>query len=57
MDTMPLDTIERRGMEYLLQVQSIMKKVIENEPIPSLIIDASLDEESIFEKIITFIKD
>ncbi|BCD60461.1 MULTISPECIES: dTMP kinase [unclassified Nitratiruptor] len=57
MDALPLDSIEQRGVQYLLHVQSIMKQIIENEPIPSLIIDASLDEETIFHKILTFIKE
>ncbi|BAF69931.1 dTMP kinase [Nitratiruptor sp. SB155-2] len=57
MDALPLDSIEQRGIEYLMQVQSIMKKVIQSEPIPSLILDASLDEEVIFQTILTFIKE
>ena len=53
----PLDTIEERGVEYLLEVQAIMKDLLSRYPLPSLIIDATRPKEEIFHDILAFIKD
>ena len=49
------DGIELRGIDYLLKIQSRMKKIITELNIPSLIIDASEDKEQIAQKIKDFI--
>ncbi|WP_200762289.1 dTMP kinase [Nitrosophilus alvini] len=56
MHTEKLDTIEARGVEYLLKVQEIMKKTILKTGIEHLFIDASLDKETINHKISDFIE-
>lgn len=56
MDIKKLDSIEKRGVDYLLRVQMIMEEVIKNLSIPYIIIDASLQKEEINKKIVDFIK-
>jgi dTMP kinase len=51
------DKIEKRGVEYLLRVQEYMIESVERMNINSLIIDASLDIETIHNKIEGFIDD
>jgi len=51
-----LDTIEKRGINYLLNVQKIMKKTIKKTGYPYLIVDASLNVDEINKKIVDFIK-
>jgi len=57
MPSQELDTIEKRGVEYLLKVQMIMKELVENSSLPYLIIDASLPKQKIFHDIVDFIKE
>ncbi len=57
MPNQELDTIEKRGVEYLLKVQMIMKELVENSSLPYLIIDASLPKQKIFHDIVDFIKE
>ncbi len=57
MDRYPLDSIERRGIPYLLEVQKIMKEVVEHSQAQILILDASQPKERLFKKIIDFIKE
>ena len=57
MPTQELDTIEKRGVEYLLKVQMIMKELVESSSLPYLIIDASLPKQKIFHDIVDFIKE
>ena len=56
-DNFSQDNIEKRGLDYLLEVQDIMKKLVISSKIAYLIIDASQDRESITKKIVRFIKD
>lgn len=56
MDVKELDSIEKRGVEYLLKVQDVMEKAIKKTKISHIIIDASLDKNTINKKIIDFIK-
>ena len=49
------DVIEQRGVSYLLQIQAIMREILEKLSIPFLEVDASLDRESIYQKIEEFI--
>ena len=56
MHTKELDSIENRGVDYLLKVQEIMEKVIKKVSIPYITIDASLEKEIINKKIVEFIK-
>ncbi|WP_187648380.1 dTMP kinase [Nitrosophilus labii] len=51
-----LDSIEKRGIEYLLEVQKIMEETIKKLSIQYLLIDAKLTIEEINEKIVDFIK-
>jgi dTMP kinase len=51
------DGIELRGIDYILEIQSRMKKIITELDIPSLIIDASEDKEQIAKKIEDFINE
>ncbi len=53
----PLDSIEQRGSEYLLKIQDIMKNLVRQSGIDALIVDASLDKNEIFHKILAFLKD
>lgn len=53
----PLDSIEKRGIQYLLKIQNIMKDLVQTSGIDALIVDASLDKEEIFHKILAFLKD
>lgn len=50
------DAIEARGLEYLMRVQSFMREACEACGVPTLIIDASWQIETISEKIENFIK-
>jgi len=50
--TMKLDSIEKRGLEYLLEVQDIMKDIIISLNVPHLFVDAT-DDIDIVNKIIT----
>ncbi len=52
-----LDTIEQRGIEYLLEVQNIMKRLIEESSYPYLIVDASLPKQKILHDIVEFAKE
>ena len=52
-----LDTIEQRGIEYLLEVQNIMKRLIEESSYPYLIVDASLPKQKILHDIVEFVKE
>lgn len=56
MDVKELDSIEKRGIEYLLKVQDVMEKAIKKTKISHIIIDAGLDKNTINKKIIDFIK-
>lgn len=49
------DKIEQRGIEYLLQIQDNISKAIDVLQIDSITIDASLDENTISQKIQKFI--
>jgi len=49
------DMIEKRGIEYLLKVQSLMKEVLEKLEINHIIIDASKSKEDIHKEIALFI--
>lgn len=51
-----LDTIEHRGLEYLMRVQEYMKKSIEALDIPHLFIDATDDRESIHQTIDQYLR-
>ncbi len=53
----PLDNIEQRGINYLLEVQKIMKNLVIHSKIAYLILDAAEPQEKIFEKIVQFIKE
>ena len=53
----PLDSIEQRGSEYLLKIQDIMKNLVRQSGTNALIVDASLDKNEIFHKILAFLKD
>ncbi len=57
MPSKELDTIEQRGIEYLLEVQNIMKRLVEESPYPYLILDASLPKQKIFHDIVEFLKE
>ena len=57
MPSKELDTIEQRGIEYLLEVQNIMKKLVEESSYPYLILDASLPKQKIFHDIVEFLKE
>ncbi len=57
MPSQELDTIEKRGVEYLLKVQMMMKELVENSSLPYLIIDASLPKQKIFHDIVEFLKE
>ncbi|BCD62174.1 dTMP kinase [Nitratiruptor sp. YY08-26] len=57
LSTQPLDNIEQRGIEYLLEVQEIMKNLVIHSKIAYLILDATASKEKIFEKIVQFIKE
>ena len=50
-----LDSIEQRGVDYLLKVQNIMLNSLKKLDIPYITVDASKDTESIYRKIINFI--
>jgi len=50
------DMIEKRGIEYLLKVQDLMKEVLEKLEINHITIDASLEVKEIHKKIKKFIK-
>ena len=54
--TQELDTIEERGLEYLMRVQEYMKKSIEALGIPHLFIDATDDRESIHQMIDDYLR-
>ncbi len=49
------DMIEKRGIEYLLRVQELMKEVLKKLEINHIIIDASCEIDEIHEKIKGFI--
>jgi len=51
------DTIESRGVSYLLLIQAIMRDLLQNLGISYLEVDARLDRESIYQKIEEFIYD
>lgn len=51
-----LDSIEKRGIKYLLDVQDSMQKALEICNCNYIIIDASLKKEEIFKKIVNYIK-
>ena len=51
-----LDNIENRGIKYLLDIQECMKNLIKKLEIPHIDIDASIEQKSINEKIIAFIR-
>jgi len=51
------DNIEKRGIEYLLEVQNLMKKVLESLHVKYLIIDASNSIETIYKQIEEYIYD
>ncbi len=57
MDKAPLDSIEERGIHYLLQVQDIMKSLLPTLHIPYVVIDATQKKEKIFDNILHIIKD
>ncbi len=51
------DSIESRGVSYLLQIQAIMRELLHGLGIAYLEVDARLDRESIYAKIEEFIYD
>ena len=53
----PLDNIEQRGLQYLLDVQEIMQNLIIHSKIAHLIIDGAKPIQEIHNKIVAFIKD
>ena len=53
----PLDNIEKRGIEYLIKVQEIMKNLVIHSKIAHLIIDGAKPIEKIHQQIVAFIKD
>ncbi len=56
MKSSALDSIEERGIDYLLQVQKSMKSLLKDLEIPYMIVDATKPEEEIFHTILPFIK-
>jgi dTMP kinase len=54
--TMELDSIEERGLEYLLEVQEIMRDIITSLNIPHLFVDATDDIDSVNKTITDYIK-
>ncbi|MDD5405756.1 MAG: dTMP kinase [Sulfurovaceae bacterium] len=56
LDRKGLDGIEQRGISYLLDVQSHMKKIISKLDIPCLEIDATQDIETIQTKITNYLR-
>ncbi len=53
----PLDNIEKRGIEYLISVQEIMKNLVIHSKIAHLIIDGAKPVKEIHQQIVAFIKD
>ncbi len=53
----PLDNIEQRGLQYLLDVQEIMQNLIIHSKIAHLIVDGAKPIEEIHKSIVAFIKD
>ncbi|MDD3344526.1 MAG: dTMP kinase [Sulfurospirillaceae bacterium] len=51
------DSIEKRGVSYLLQIQAIMREIIQTLPIAVLEVDAGLDKETIYRQIEEFLYD
>jgi len=51
------DAIEERGVNYLLRIQAIMRRIIRTLPIQCLEIDASLSIEAIYQQIEEFLYD
>ncbi|WP_281951027.1 dTMP kinase [Nitrosophilus kaiyonis] len=51
-----LDSIEKRGVDYLLKVQNFMKEALNRSNIKHLILDANDDVLKINKKIVDFIK-
>ncbi len=51
-----LDRIEREGIEYLLKVQKIMRRVLKTLPLPTLFLDASLPKEELHQHILKFLE-
>jgi dTMP kinase len=49
------DKIEKRGIDYLLNIQKIMKKIIIKLNIDFIVVDATLSREVIHKKILNFI--
>jgi len=54
--TQPLDSIEQRGIEYLLRVQDIMKELLKRLDRPYIILDATKSKEEIFHDILPHIR-
>ena len=51
------DVIEQRGVSYLLQIQDIMRTIVQALPIQVLEVDASLERETIYTAIEEFLYD
>ena len=51
------DNIEKRGIEYLLEVQNLMQKILDSLHVQYLIIDASNSIETIYKQIEEYIYD
>lgn len=51
------DSIEQRGLSYLLQIQAIMQEVLRTLNIPFIEVDASWEKERIYKTIEDFIYD
>jgi dTMP kinase len=51
------DVIEKRGVSYLLQIQAIMREIIQTLPIAVLEVDAALERETIYQQIEEFLYD
>ncbi len=49
------DMIEKRGIEYLLKIQNLMKEVLQKLDINHVVIDASKSIEEIHQEIVQFI--
>ena len=55
-DSKELDSIEQRGLNYLLRVQDKMMNILKKLDIPYITIDASKDIESIYQEISSLIE-
>jgi len=56
-ESFSLDNIEKEGVEYLLKVQKVIKRVLPLLKIPYLHLDATLSKEELHSRILNFIRD